>query len=66
MAPGKDEKIISWKSAVLDRQEFEKMKDQFYQLRGWDVATGLQTKAKLIELGLAEVAKDLAQMGLAL
>jgi aldehyde:ferredoxin oxidoreductase len=40
------------------------MKDEYYQLRGWDVATGLQTKSKLEELGLDEVAKDLDQRGL--
>jgi len=39
---------------------FEKMKDEYYQLRGWDVATGLQTKTKLKELGLQDIAQDLA------
>ncbi len=66
LAPGKDGKIISRKGAVVDRRKFEKMKDEFYRLRGWDIATGLQTRAKLMELGLADVAEDLAQRGLAL
>ena len=43
---------------------FESMKDEYYQLRGWDVATGLQTKAKLEELELHDIAKDLGQRGL--
>ncbi len=64
LAPGKDGEIISRKGAVVDREKFEKMKDEYYQLRGWDVATGLQTRTKLEELGLQEVAQDLEQRGL--
>ena len=64
--PGKNGEIISRKGAVVDRNDFEMMKDEYYGLRGWDVATGLQTSAKLRELGLNEVADDLAQAGLAI
>lgn len=35
-----------------------------YQIRGWDVATGLQTCASLEELQIEEVADDLEQKGL--
>ena len=55
---GKSEEVISRKGDVLDRQQFERMKDEFYALRG-NVATGLQTKAKLAELELRDVAADL-------
>jgi len=41
---------------VLKREEFEKMKEEYYELRGWDKATGIPTRAKLEELGLKEVA----------
>jgi aldehyde:ferredoxin oxidoreductase len=64
LVPGKNGEVISRKGEVVDRNEFERMKDEYYQLRGWDVATGLQTKSKLEELGLDEVAKDLDQRGL--
>jgi len=37
----------------------EKMKDEYYQLRGWDVGTGLHTRAVLENLGLKSVADDL-------
>jgi aldehyde:ferredoxin oxidoreductase len=30
------------------------MKDEYYELRGWDVATGFQKKEKLRELELEE------------
>jgi len=64
LVPGKGGEVISRKGTVVDRKEFERMKDEYYQLRQWDVATGLQTKAKLEELGLKEVAQDLEQRGL--
>ena len=50
--------------AVVDRKKFEKMKDEYYQLREWDIPTGLQTKAKLAEFGLQDVARDLETRGL--
>jgi aldehyde:ferredoxin oxidoreductase len=64
LAPGKGGEIISRKGAVVDKDEFENMKDEYYQLRGWDVATGLQTRAKLDELGLTDAANDLEKRGL--
>ena len=45
----------------MDREEFERMKDEYYRLRGWDVASGLQTKKKLDELGLEDIMVDLEQ-----
>jgi aldehyde:ferredoxin oxidoreductase len=41
---------------VLDREKFEQMKDEYYELRGWDKETGIPTRAKLEELGLGDVA----------
>ena len=64
LMPGKDGEVIRRKGAVIDREEFEKMKEEYYQLRGWDPATGLQTRATLEELGLREVAEDLERRGL--
>jgi aldehyde:ferredoxin oxidoreductase len=40
------------------------VKDEYYSLRGWDVGTGLQTRAKLEELGLKDVVEDLERRGL--
>jgi aldehyde:ferredoxin oxidoreductase len=37
---------------VLDRSTLENLKDAYYELRGWDVATGVPTPAKLRELDL--------------
>ena len=59
IVPGKGNEILSRKGAVLGREEFEFMKDEYYCLRGWDKTTGLQTKSKLGELGLHDVVMEL-------
>jgi aldehyde:ferredoxin oxidoreductase len=64
LVPGKDGEPISLTGAVVDRDKFENMKDEYYQLRGWDVTSGLQTKTKLEELGLKDVAQNLGEKGL--
>jgi len=64
LVPGPDGNPVSRKGLTLDRDEFERMKGEYYQLRGWDVPTGRQTKGKLEELGLADVAADLESRGL--
>jgi aldehyde:ferredoxin oxidoreductase len=45
---------------VLDRASLEKMKDAYYQIRGWDVATGIPTPARLHELDLDYLIPQLA------
>jgi aldehyde:ferredoxin oxidoreductase len=37
---------------VLDRSSLEKMKDAYYELRGWDLASGVPPPTKLHELDL--------------
>ncbi len=63
LVPGKEGEVISRSGAVVDREEFERMKDEYYKLRGWDIASGLQTKKKLGELGLEDITVDLEQRG---
>ncbi len=64
LVPGKNGEIISRKGKVLNREKFEKMKDEFYELRGWDIKTGFQTKAKLRKLELHDIIEDLEKRGL--
>ena len=59
LVPGKDGEIVSKIGTVVDREKFEKLKDEYYRLRGWDVATGLQTRAKLEQIGLQDIVADL-------
>ena len=48
----------------MDRAKFEKLKDEYYKLRGWHVKTGFQTKAKLHELDMDDIAGDLEKRDL--
>jgi len=64
IVPGREGELFSRKDIVLDREQFEKMKGEFYRIRGWDVPSGLQKRAKLEELGLGYVAKTLEREGL--
>jgi hypothetical protein len=57
--PGPGEKIVSRKGNVLDRQEFERMKDEYYELRGWDSGSGFQRRDTLERLGLSFLVPEL-------
>ena len=59
LVPGKNGEIFSRKGMVLDKNAFEKMKDEYYQIRGWDVSTGYQTAALLQKLDLGDIAETL-------
>ncbi len=41
----------------------DQMLDEYYNLRGWDVKTGIPTMKKLNELGLKKIAKELDHLG---
>jgi len=64
LLPGKEGEVVCRKGEMLDRNKFEQVKDEYYHLRGWDGATGLQTRATLHEMGLEDVAGDLKKRGL--
>ncbi len=53
--PGPNGQIVSIKGNRLLRDDFEKLKDEYYRLRGWDVKTGLQTKEGMERLGLGDI-----------
>ena len=46
-------------SISLDREKWEALKDRFYGLRGWDIATGVPRRARLEKLGMADIADRL-------
>ncbi len=51
------------KGMKIDMEQFEKLKDAFYQLRGQDVKTGAPKRETLEALGLKYVADDLEKTG---
>jgi aldehyde:ferredoxin oxidoreductase len=55
LIPGEGDVVLNRKGQVLDREVFKKMRDEFYQLRGWDPETGYPGTKKLHELGLLDL-----------
>jgi aldehyde:ferredoxin oxidoreductase len=64
IVPGPDEKVICLQGNTLDRQVYDKILNEFYQLRGWDTETGLQTEDTLNKLDLSDLAGDLQEISL--
>lgn len=52
-----------YEGEALDREKWARMLDRYYCLQGWDVRTGWQTEAGLLELGLHQVAEKLRRHG---
>jgi len=51
------------KGAVLSRDTIEQLLDEYYELRNWDIRTGLPTKEKLLDMGLDYLVTDLLELG---
>ncbi len=48
---------------TMPSNKFEEMKDKYYALRGWDIATGIPTRETLEQTGLKDIARDLEKRG---
>ena len=57
--PGSGSKILSRMGKALTRDGFQQMRQEYYKRRGWDVATGLLKKDKLVELNLIDLVEPL-------
>ena len=57
LVPGEGDIVLSRKDQTLDREVFKEMRNEFYQLRGWNLETGCPTVEKLHELGLSDLNK---------
>ena len=49
--------------ALVTPEKLNKLLDEYYELRGWDIETGLIKRQKLIELGLDDIADELQTLG---
>jgi aldehyde:ferredoxin oxidoreductase len=64
--PGKENgkwDYYGYSQRTLDRDKFDEFKTRFYELQGWDTATGYPTRAVLESLGLGYVADELEKNG---
>ena len=55
IVPGPGEEVISRKGQTLDKEVFEEMRKEFYELRGWDSESGSQKVETLERLGLSDL-----------
>lgn len=54
----KDIPLLDCKGDVLSAGDIDKLLDDYYEERGWEVQRGIPTKEKLTDLGLAEMTCD--------
>jgi aldehyde:ferredoxin oxidoreductase len=54
---------ISAEGRTIDRVKFEEFKTAFYELQGWDTASGYPTRATLESLDMKYVADELEAKG---
>jgi aldehyde:ferredoxin oxidoreductase len=59
----KEDPLPSQYCGPLEERDFNKMLDEYYEVRGWDKKTAIPTKKKLKELGLAYVGEELGKVG---
>ena len=58
---GKEHPRYDYSKFKYSIEDYDKVLDEYYRLRGCDQATGIPTREKLESLGLKDVAEDLAQ-----
>ncbi len=64
LLPAKGDKVISRRGKTLCRSDFQKIRDEYYELRQWDVETGYLKKESLKGLGLGDVIDELKDKSL--
>ena len=70
----KDEQFFNWYHEIKDetgrlvcpKEDFDKLKLEYYRQRGWDPETGIPRKATLDAKGLGDVADELERRGVPL
>lgn len=63
MMPGKNGKLFTCKGATVKRDIFQRVMDDYYNARGWDIETGLFTKVGLKNLDLEDIIPKLEEKG---
>ena len=61
---GNDLPLTTCEGRSVSEETFNKMLDEYYEERGWDIEKGIPTREKLKELDLADIAEDLVKRGI--
>ncbi len=64
LAPGADRQPESRKGFLVKKEDFISMRREYYQLRGWDTETGLQTTDAMKKFDLNDITVELDNRGL--
>jgi aldehyde:ferredoxin oxidoreductase len=64
IVPGPEGARISKLGFKVDRDDFERLKTEYYRLRGWGIETGFPTSNRLAEVGLSDITDTLAERNL--
>ena len=62
VVPGPGEEVIDRKGKTLKQDEYDAMKKEFYNLRGWDSGSGHQRTGTLERLDLSDLVQDLSRI----
>jgi len=63
LMPGSNGRLYSARNAVVSREDFARVMDEYYRARGWDPGTGLFTAQGLAQLGLDDMVLEFRQLG---
>ncbi len=61
LLPASGDEVVSRKGKAVERQKFENIRDEYYELRGWDLKTGLMKRMTLEQLNLSDVVDSLGE-----
>ena len=61
---GKPNPLYNYANYQITIEQFTTLLDEYYRWRGCDIATGIPTREKLLEVGLEDVADDLKRRGI--
>ena len=61
---GEEIPVMDYKDKPLSADDIERMLDDYYDERGWEVERGIPTKEKLMDLGLSNVVRDFEKQGI--
>ena len=63
-ASGEEIPLMGCEGKVVSADDVDRLLDDYYEERGWDIKNGVPLRDKLVALGLTNVATDLQRLGI--
>ncbi len=64
LAPGADREPVSRKGSLVNKDDYTAILKEYYELRGWNTNTGLQTRKQMHDLDLSDIWDELESQGM--